>query len=52
MSDLAISFAPLIPWWFIAVLAGISVLIAAYGLFVTFDPDQIDQAQNEDRSDA
>ncbi|RVU35887.1 hypothetical protein EOI86_11555 [Hwanghaeella grinnelliae] len=34
MSDLAISFAPLIPWWSIAVLAGISVLIAAYGLFM------------------
>lgn len=34
MSELAISFAPLIPWWAIAVLAGISVLIAAYGLFM------------------
>ncbi|WP_425406732.1 hypothetical protein [Hwanghaeella sp.] len=34
MSELAINFAPLIPWWAIAVLAGIGVLIAAYGLFM------------------
>lgn len=34
-----------------ALFCGLGV-IAAYGLFVTFDPDQIDQGQNEDRSDA
>ncbi len=34
MSDLAITFAPLIPWWAIAVLAATGALIAAYGLFM------------------
>lgn len=34
MSDLAINFAPLIPWWAIAVLTAVALLIAGYGMIV------------------